>query len=805
MLNLKLSGNYKKCLTIFFIITFLSGCGSSSSDDALANNDPIKNELIIDDPVKNTPIKDDPENTEVSFIKQRLIGGTDSISPGFTLYVFDNDLASPGTSVCNDDCETTWPPVLVEDLEASGVNGLTTITRNDGSIQATHNNRPLYFYVGDSHPDDINGEGAGGVWWLVSYDVVTDITQLYDASTLLQADTQFETEEALITRFSDRPRTRHAREDEFQAYDHYVKFYFENRASNIEIIDYVAKGGNSIEINVRTIWPLHSLEAENRWWYLGQTTVAQYALNRTMEHLGFDGNYYNYRVTGNMNTRLGREIRIGDKMEFEISQFSAPGIPRGQENYYGTTFLYIVGEGIVPWYAKASGQYPEDSEKIPEQYWLGGKTSLHYQYTNEPNDHFMQMATNLGYDNGQTFLLGRRVHHSSFVDGTHDEDAENGIFVDNAGLSGERYVNESCTDCHARNGGAPVANNGELLDRWVFKVGDLAGDPDPAIGRVLQPNGSDGEGDVSIAFWTELGEGLRTPNYEFSGNTPATFSARIAPRLVGLGLLEAITEADILALEDANDENGDGISGVANKIIDPENSTITRLGRFGWKAGTTSIRHQVAAALNTDIGVRSSVLPNLDCGSQQDNCNNSNPLIPEENLNNLVTYISTLGVRPQRVWKTGVEDTQAIAGGIKFEEIGCASCHTKTFQTSEFHPLAELRNQTIHPYTDMLLHDMGEGLADTLGEGLASGREWRTTPLWGLGLAACVTGGVENIAGGEGNEVCKPHHAYLHDGRARSIDEAIRWHAGEAQNSTDAYNALPASEKAALLAFLNSL
>jgi len=747
---------------------------------------------------------------EVSYANEHLIGGADSAKPGFTLYVFDNDLATPATSVCNDGCAAAWPPVLVDDIEASGVNGLSTITRDDGTSQAAHNGRPLYFYAQDSAAGDSNGEGAGGVWWLVPYGVLGDITALYDGSTVLEADIQVESSDALTTRFSDRPRTRHAKEDEFQSYDHYVKFYFENRASNVEIIDYVAKGGDTIEMNVRTIFPLSDREAENRWWYQGFTTVAQYASNGIMDFKGtevIDGvTYYHYQKTSNENTRLGREIRIGDEMEFEISQFSAPGLPRGQSNYYGTTFLYIVGEGIVPWYTEADGaDYREDSAKIPEEYWLGGNTSLHYQYTNEPDNHFMQMATNLGYDNGQTFLLGRRVHHSSFVDGTHDEDPDNGVFADNVGLSGVRYVNESCVDCHARNGSAPVAENGELLDRWVFKVGDADGNPDPAIGRVLQPNGSGGEGNVSIASWIELSNGLRTPNYQFSGPAPATFSARIAPRLVGLGLLEAIPEVDIIALADPDDMDDNGISGVANKTIDPENGDLTRLGRFGWKAGTMSVRHQVAGALNTDIGVRTSVLPNLDCGAEQATCGGTNPIMPEDNLNDLVTYISTLGVRPQRVWKAGVEDTQVLAGSAKFEEIGCVDCHTKTFQTSEFHPLAELRNQTIHPYTDMLLHDMGPGLGDNLGEGLASGSEWRTTPLWGLGLSACVTGGVENLIGGEGNEVCTPHHAYLHDGRARSIEEAILWHGGESENSATLYKALSDSDKAALLSFLRSL
>ncbi len=747
--------------------------------------------------------------TEVSSANERLVGGPDSLTPGHTLYVFDNDAGTPGGSACNNGCATSWPPVLVEDAEASGVSGLSTIERDDGSRQAAHNDRPLYFYAGDSSVDDTNGEGVGGVWWLVPHGVLGELRVLFDEFTTLQPDTQSETDAALVTRFSDRPRTRHAREDEFQSYDHYIKFYFEDRSSNIEIVDYVAKGGDKIEMNVRTIFPLDPVQAENRWWYQGITTVAQYASNGVMDYLGFDGTYYHYQKTSSENTRLGRPIQLGDRLEFEVSQFSAPGIPRGQANYYGTTFLYIVGEGIVPWYAEAAGStYREDSQKIPEEFWLGGNTTLHYQYTDEPNDNFLQMATNLGYDNGQKFLLGRRVHHSSVINGSHDEDPANGVLETNAGLAGTRYINQRCTGCHERNGAAGVADNGVALDRWVFKVGDAEGAPDPLIGSVLQPSGSAGEGDVSIASWTDRADGLRTPNYEFSNGAPARFSARIAPRLVGLGLLEAIPETAILALEDADDADGDGISGRANRVIDPENGELTRLGRFGWKASTLSVRHQVAAALNTDMGVRTSVLPNPDCGSAQTNCGGSSPLMPEENLDNLVLYISALGVRPQRVWNEGVENQEVLQGRKHFRDIGCVDCHTETFQTSEFHPLAEVRDQSIHPYSDMLLHYMGEGLADNLDDGLATGGEWRTTPLWGLGLSACVTGGITNPTGREGGEICTPDHAYLHDGRARSIEEAILWHGiegSEGKMSTDAYKALPEQHQQSLLRFLESL
>ena len=734
---------------------------------------------------------------EVASINDILAGGAGSSQPGLTLYVFDNDPVNGGVSNCNGGCATNWPPLLVGDGVPSGVSDLSIVVRADGSEQVAYNGRPLYYFIADSAVGDTNGDGAGGVWHTVAYAQL--YANLFDNTSVLEPDTQFETADALVTRWSDRPRTRHAREAQYQSYDHYIKFYFEDRSSNIEIVDYVAKGGDTIEMNVRTIFPLSTSQAENRWWFASPS--AKYMSNTIMEFKGFDGTYYHYQKVGTNNPRTNSAIAVGDRLEIEISQFSAAGIPRGQANYYGTVFLYIVGEGIVPWYAEVGS---EDSQKIPEEYLLGGATSMHYQYSDEPNDHFLQMATNLGYENGQTFLLGRRVHHSSFVNGMHDEDPANGVLTSNAGLAGTRYINERCSDCHERNGGAPVAGNGELLDRWVFKVGDANGEADPNRGHVLQPNGSAGEGSVSIASWTELSNGLRKPNYQFTGGTPAKFSARIAPRLVGLGLLEAIVESDIEALADPGDSNGDGISGRISIVSDAITGQ-NRIGRFGWKAAQPTVKHQAAAALSTDLGVRTSVMPNPDCGSAQTNCGDNSPLMPDENLDNLTLYLSALGVRPQRVWKQGVEDQQVLQGRELFRNHGCVDCHTETFQTSEYHPLAEVRNQTIHPYSDMLLHDMGAGLADTLGEGEASGSEWRTTPLWGIGLAPCVTGGVVNPSGSEGGESCSPHEAYLHDGRARTLDEAIMWHGGEGATSRAAYDALSAADKALMIHFLKSL
>ena len=632
-----------------------------------------------------------------------------------------------------------------------------------------------------------------------------NIVPLYNSSTQLEPTIRVQQGNQLITRIADRARDRHAKESHFQSYDHFLSFYWEHRTASIEIIETQFPDDTaSIRMNVRTQWRLNDTEAENRWFYRGIGTVAEYCDNGTMVVVN-DLNYYKERTH---NCRTGQPIRKGDKLEFELSQFLDPSVPRGRAPYYGTTYLYIVGEGIVPWdilpgtfNTPTFGGGTKDSVKIPSQAWLGGGTTLPYDHSNEPDNHYIQMATNLGYNNGQPFVLGRRVHHTSFVDGTHDEHVENGVFDGMPGKAGPHYVNDRCTGCHVRNGRAAPANLGEPLDKWVFKVGDANGNPHPQLARTLQPKSSGGaasEGVVSLQSWSNVG-GLREPNYQFSGVQPATFSARIAPSLVGIGLLEAIPESAILAKEDPSDANGDGISGRANRVIDPVTGQ-TRLGRFGYKAGTSSVKHQVASALNNDMGVRTSVLPNPDCGSGQSDCGPSGSELSDTHLNNLVKYNSLLGVRPQR----NINDAAVQRGKTQFTNIGCAGCHTaSTYQTSANHPLGELRSQTIQPYTDLLLHDMGPGLADNLGEGQASGSEWRTAPLWGLGLSACVTGGVTNA--GQGQQVCTPVHSYLHDGRARSIEEAILWHGGEGENAKNAYQALGSSQKQDVLRFLESL
>ena len=710
-----------------------------------------------------------------------LVGGPGSSRPGFALYVFDNDLGISGSS-CNGDCAQTWPPLLVTDGTASGAAELGQIERDDGTMQATYQGRPLYFYSGDDIVSDTNGQGLGNVWWLVPYTRIYE--PLFDASTPLEPALQEDTPTALITRFADRARDRHAREDQFQAYDHYLAFYWEHRTATIEIIDPIGKGGDTITFNVTTQWPLSSNQAELRFFYRGINTVAEYYNNGVMTPLGD----LNYTRSVSFNPKTNNALQVGDRLEFELSQFLS-GVPRGRNNYYGTAMLYIVGQGIVPWEARGvfgdASTEREDSYPIAAAGRSGGGTTLSYQYSDEPDNHFLQMATNLAPQNGQKFVLGRRVHHTDFGDGSHNESNANPAFGELAGLLGPAYGNRSCVACHVRNGRALAPAAGAPLTQHVVRVGDETGAPHPLLGQVLQPLSTSGspEGSVAIETWLES-DGLRRPVYSFTPQIPQRFSVRLAPQLVGMGLLEAIPESAIEALADPDDQNADGVSGRLQRVVDPVSSQM-RVGRFGWKAGQASVRDQVAAALNTDIGVMTSVFPAPDCGSSQSNCGAAAIELDSELLEQLTAYISLLGVRARR----DLDDPLALQGETLFASIGCAACHTPSHQTSAFHPHAELRAQTIYPYTDLLLHDMGDGLADSLGEGEASGAEWRTPPLWGIGLGAGVSEGA----------------AYLHDGRARTLDEAIRWHGGEGATAQQAYLSLTTAQRSAILAFLNSL
>ncbi len=370
---------------------------------------------------------------------------------------------------------------------------------------------------------------------------------------------------------------------------------------------------------------------------------------------------------------------------------------------------------------------------------------------------------------------------------------------------GPLYNRLSCIACHVKNGrGAAPGDEGGVARAMVLRLSKPGADahngpaPHPVYGAQLNPEGVPGvpgEGRAVIHyefFDSKLADGtavaMRRPRLALEdlaygpmeAETPT--SPRNAPPVFGLGLLEAVPESQILALAAKN-------GGRANYVFDIESGAI-RLGRFGLKANQPSLKQQIANAFAEDIGISSSLFPGENCTPAEAACLEAAKGAPqaelaEAQLAEVLDYIRALAPPARR----DADDAHAKRGEALFEAIGCAACHHETLTLGAFAPLPALAGARIHPYTDLLLHDMGEDLADGRADFLAGPRDWRTPPLWGLGLAGKF-GDAAN---------------FLHDGRARSLTEAILWHGGEAQAAADAVRALGASDRDALLAFLDSL
>jgi len=435
---------------------------------------------------------------------------------------------------------------------------------------------------------------------------------------------------------------------------------------------------------------------------------------------------------------------------------------------------------------------PEAGEELS-----GGQVTVF----NTSQEAFGFFATNLTSDEKSDFGVGNSLFRLPWVTAPSTTTGRDGL--------GPFFNATACGNCHFKDGrGRAPAFDGEFSTGLLLRLSVPGTDshgapmPDPMYGSQLQDGALLNQtikGKYNIIYQTvseTLADGtviqLQKPTYQINqlGYGPLSGSLMISPRvanqLVGLGLLEAIPDAAILALADENDSNGDGISGKANYVYDIE-SNSKKMGRFGWKANQPNVRQQVAAAFSGDMGITSYLFPNENCPPGVD-CdaipNGGSPEISNLNFNRVVLYSQVLAVPARRNYK----EQNVLKGKQLFESINCTSCHAPKFVTGE-HAVAALRNQTIRPYSDLLLHDMGSGLADNSPDFLASGSEWRTQPLWGIGLIKTVNG----------------HTNLLHDGRARNIEEAILWHGGEAQQAKDKYKQLTAQERSDLLAFINSL
>lgn len=414
---------------------------------------------------------------------------------------------------------------------------------------------------------------------------------------------------------------------------------------------------------------------------------------------------------------------------------------------------------------------------------------------------FTRQAANLSAEHEAAFFTGNSFFNQNWVEAPSSTSARDGL--------GPTFNARSCSGCHFKDGrGQPFGERGDelgLLIRLSVPGEGPHGEPvgDEAYGDQLQDRGISGvpaEGRVVITYAeseARYADGeryrLRHPEYAIedasAGELPddLRMSPRVAPAMIGMGLLEAITEARLEELADPDDEDGDGISGRINRVWDVEQEMLAP-GRFGWKAEQPTVLQQSAAALNGDMGISSRLFTEQNCPPAQVDCNaaqsGGDPEIEDSTLDKLVLYARTLAVPARR----DADDAAVLRGKLLFEEAGCADCHTPRHVTGTG-AIDELSEQTIWPYTDLLLHDMGDALSDGRPSFGAEGNEWRTPPLWGIGLVQQVN----------------KHLFLLHDGRARGFAEAILWHGGEAEASAEAFRTLPAEDRAALIRFLESL
>jgi len=472
------------------------------------------------------------------------------------------------------------------------------------------------------------------------------------------------------------------------------------------------------------------------------------------------------------------------------------------------------GSYVEPAHATQIEPIDDPSENLP-----GGTATTNESISTR--DAFSHFSRGIGFEGEANFKVGNAIFRKLWVSAPSSTTSSDGL--------GPLYNSRSCQSCHFKDGRGhpPKANYPEDTAESMFlrlsippqtdeqkrllaehKVATI---DDPTYGGQLQDvaiQGHDGEGHMFIAYSDEpvkLGDGstvtLRKPTYSVTDlkygpmHPDIMLSPRVAPQMIGLGLIEAIPEEQIRANADPDDEDGDGISGRTNEVWSLAENRVM-LGRFGWKAGQATIADQSAGAFAGDMGLSTPLVrkPSGDCTAAQTFCLNApngnskrdGDLEVRKKLFDLVVfYAQNLAVPPRRT----PGEAQIVRGKQIFYALNCQSCHTPTFTTGKVEGQPHLSDQKIWPYSDLLLHDMGEGLADDRPEGVANGREWRTAPLWGIGLTETVSG----------------HTYLLHDGRARNVEEAILWHGGEAQASRDGYASLSKEEREALDAYVNSL
>ena len=632
----------------------------------------------------------------------------------------------------------------------------------------------------------------------------------------------------LTVRLAGRFRDRHPNEER---YDHYVDTYFAGPTFDLTLVDH----GDSVDVTIAP-QPSMQVEAVDFKYYecfgsgMSGALPSPTPLCSTPPALAAVGVRTTDQGNGVFTTHVD-QLAYGQLLDFELTFVRA-------RTYYTEWFQYFVGSGRLqpkvqhPWAHAAGDQSVTDvtvdefgySQHVPNitpeelANFISGKVLFEADF-----------ETHVGYNPPTTFDCPRGLTPGTPVPTIVTPPPPSPMFTDgnaysNLGLASitrPGYTASACFTCHHLDGkGQPADEKGmgnTLLKLFSAGKGDRAAAADPSYGTILDqraPNGGTPEATPQITWQLIPGtfpDGtpyeLRKPVLALNGLRDGALSAnthvstRIPRPVFGLGLLEAVPAESILGLADPDDSDGDGVSGRPNFVTDAATGQSV-IGRFGWKAGTPSLREQAALAFDNDIGITSPLYPRHRCGEQQAAClgsvSDNSPQLSDQDLDHVQSYLRGLSVPPRRNY----QDPQAIAGKALFSGIGCVKCHVENLITSTTYEVPELRGIDIQPFTDLLLHDMGPDLADDapLEEGSATGEEWRTCPLWGNGTGTAVMYPATDAFDPNGHP--PPGGVYLHDGRARSLTEAILWHGGEAKVARDAFFNMSADQRAELLAFV---
>lgn len=440
---------------------------------------------------------------------------------------------------------------------------------------------------------------------------------------------------------------------------------------------------------------------------------------------------------------------------------------------------------------------------IPEVSYEEGEELLtgHLGVNSTSSNAFGFEVDGLSFPDQAKFSIGNSLFNQSWVSSPASTTARDGL--------GPTFNARACANCHFKDGrGKPLTSglnsNGFLMRLSVAGQDDVGG-PNPVenYGGQIQDrsnNGIPNEAKVNITYEVISGTYADGTSYElqkpiytivdeqFGSLTGVLTSPRVAQQTIGLGLISALPDTEITKFVDESDSDNDGISGKANYVWNFETNTI-QLGKYGWKANTPSLKQQIAGAFHGDMGLTTSIFSVTNCPSPQLDCmqapSGGDPEVTDSQLDDVLFYQASLAVPNRRNFK----EESVLRGKVIFEELNCIGCHAINQKTGVFPLNSLLENITIKPYSDFLLHDMGEELADNRPDFLANGREWRTQPLWGIGLIATVNN----------------HTFFMHDGRARNIEEAILWHGGEAETSKQGFKNMSSEKRKQLIDFINSL